>query len=94
MYIDGFGRISFRFVNNSIAKNTKSIPISLCGAGSAVPREELDLVLLFLHHCLTIRGWAAVTLCYGLAICHVFIKWNAHFKTLLLVNTCQSGDTT
>ena len=26
-----------------------------------------------------------------LAIFHVFVKWNAHFQTYLLVNTCQSG---
>ena len=62
-----------------------------CGAGSAVPARGLTLVLLFLHHYPSIRCWAAVDLCYGLAIFHIFNKWNVHFHTFLLVNTCQSG---
>ena len=57
------------------------------------PAKCLTL-LLFLHHCLSVRCWAAVALCYGLAIFHVFLKWNVHFQTFILVNACQSGDIT
>ena len=52
-----------------------------------------DIVFIIMSH--HVWCWAAVTLCYGLAIFHVFFfKWNAHFQTFLLVNTCQSGDIT
>ena len=69
---------------------------SLCHVEPVVrfPARSLTKVLLFLHHCSSVRCWAAVTLFYGLAIFHVFIKWNAHFQTFLLVKICQAGDIT
>ena len=44
------------------------------------PAKGLTWVFLFLHHCSSVRCWASVTLRYGLAIFHVFLKWNAHFE--------------
>ena len=48
-------------------------------------------MLLFLHRCLSIRCWAAVTLCCGLAIISRVSKVECTFSTFLFVNTCQSG---
>ena len=46
------------------------------------------------YHFSSLRCWAAVTLCCGIAIFHVFGKYYARFQTFLLVYTCQSGDIT
>ena len=62
------------------------------GAGNAVPREEFDLSVIILASLLVfpILG-CRHSLLRLLAIFHVFVKWNAHFQTFILVNTCQSG---
>ena len=64
-----------------------------CGAGSAVPREGFDLSVIILASLLVFPMLGCRhSLLRLLAIFHVFVKWNAHFQTFLLVNTCQSGD--
>ena len=66
-----------------------------CGAGSAVPREGFDLSVIILASLLVFPMLGCRhSLLRPLAIFHVFVKWNAHFQTFLLVNTCQSGDIT
>ena len=65
----------------------------MCGAGSAVPREGFDLSVIILASLLVFPMLGCRhSLLRLLAIFHVFVKWNAHFQTFLLVNTCQSGD--
>ena len=66
-----------------------------CVAGSAVPREGFDLSVIILASLLVFPMLGCRhSLLRLLAIFHVFVKWNAHFQTFLLVNTCQSGDIT
>ena len=63
-----------------------------CGAGNAVPREGFDLSVIILASLLVFPMLGCRhSLLRLLAIFHVFVKWNAHFQTFLLVNTCQSG---
>ena len=63
-----------------------------CGAGSAVPREGFDLSVIILASLLVFPMLGCRhSLIRLLAIYHVFVKWNAHFQTFLLVNTSQSG---
>ena len=63
-----------------------------CGAGNAVPREGFDLSVIILASLLVFPMLGCRhSLLRLLAIFQVFVKWNAHFQTFLLVNTCQSG---
>ena len=63
-----------------------------CGAGNAVPREGFDLSVIILASLLVFPMLGCRhSLLRLLAIFHVFVKWNEHFQTFLLVNTCQSG---
>ena len=63
-----------------------------CGAGNAVPREGFDLSVIILASLLVFPMLGCRhSLVRLLAIFHVFVKWNAHFQTFLLVNTCQTG---
>ena len=62
---------------------------------SAVPREGFDLSVIILASLLVFPMLGCRhSFLRLLAIFHVFVKWNAHFQTFLLVNTCQSGDIT
>ena len=66
-----------------------------CGAGSSVPREGFDLSVIILASLLVFPMLGCRhSLLRLFAIFHVFVKWNAHFQTFLLVNTCQSGNIT
>ena len=62
------------------------------GTGNAVPREGFDLSVIILASLLVFPMLGCRhSLLRFLAIFHVLVKWNAHFQTFLLVNTCQSG---
>ena len=66
-----------------------------CGTGSAVSREGFDLRVIILASLLVFPMLGCRHSLLRLqAIFHAFVKWNAHFLTFLLVNTCQSGDIT
>ena len=82
--IDSYEEISFLY-------NIMLFPLP-CGAGNAVPREGFDLSVIILASLLVFPMLGCRHfLLRLLAIFHVFVKWNAHFQTFLLVNTCQSG---
>ena len=72
--------------------NSNLFPLP-CGAGNAVPRERFDLSVIILASLLVFSDVGLPSL-FVTALSNIscfFVKWNAHFQTFLLVNTCQSG---
>ena len=57
------------------------------------PARGLTLVLLFLHHCLFFRCWAAVTLCYGSNQYFMFLSSGMHIFIHFYLLTLASRGT-
>ena len=63
-----------------------------CGAGYAVPREGFDLSVIILASLLFLPMLGCRhSLLRLLAIFHVFVKWNAHFKHFYLSTLASRG---